>query len=53
MVYFGQEVGEAGNENAGFGTHPEHQSLIILGFQIISWMNGGKFDGGQLTQELA
>jgi hypothetical protein len=51
MVYFGQEVGEAGNENAGFGTHPEHQSLIILGFQIISWMNGGKFDGGQLTQE--
>jgi hypothetical protein len=34
MVYFGQEVGEAGNENAGFERTPEHQSLIILGFQI-------------------
>jgi hypothetical protein len=21
MIYFGQEVGEAGNENGGFGTH--------------------------------
>ncbi len=51
MIYFGQEVGEAGNENAGFGTHsrtsifdyirvPNHQR----------WMNGGKFDGGQLSQ---
>jgi hypothetical protein len=25
MIYFGQEVGEAGNENGGFGTHSELQ----------------------------
>jgi hypothetical protein len=35
MVYFGQEVGEAGNENAGFGTH-SRTSIFDMGFQIIS-----------------
>jgi hypothetical protein len=29
MIYFGQEVGEAGNENGGFGTHSELQFLIM------------------------
>jgi hypothetical protein len=47
MVYFGQEVGEAGNENAGFGFKninfdyvgvPNHQR----------WMNNSKFDGALL-----
>jgi hypothetical protein len=28
MIYFGQEVGEAGNENGGFGTHLELQLIM-------------------------
>jgi hypothetical protein len=30
---------------------PEHQSLIYGVPNHQRWMNGGKFDGGQLTQE--
>jgi glycosidase len=51
MIYFGQEVGEPGAGISGFSGEdgrttifdywgvPEHQK----------WMNGGKFDGGQLS----
>ncbi len=53
MIYFGQEVGEPGAGVAGFSgedgrtTHfdywgvPNHQQ----------WLNGGKYDGGLLTDE--
>lgn len=53
MLYFGQEVGEPGKGAEGFGGDdgrtsifdywgvPEHQK----------WLNGGKFDGGQLSVE--
>ncbi|MEX2233020.1 MAG: alpha-amylase family protein [Cyclobacteriaceae bacterium] len=53
MIYFGQEVGEPGAGVEGFQGDdgrttiydywgvPEHQK----------WMNGGKFDGGQLSDE--
>jgi glycosidase len=53
MIYFGQEVGEAGLGTEGFQGDdgrttifdywgvPEHQK----------WMNGGKFDGGLLSPE--
>lgn len=53
MIYFGQEVGEPGKGAEGFQSDdgrttifdywgvPEHQK----------WMNGGKFDGGQLSAE--
>ncbi|TDE43973.1 alpha-amylase [Flavobacterium rhamnosiphilum] len=52
MVYFGQEVGEAGNENAGFGTHSRTSIFDYIGVSNHQrWMNGGKFDGGQLTQD--
>ena len=52
MVYFGQEVGEAGNENAGFGTHSRTSIFDYIGVPNHQrWMNGGKFDGGQLTKE--
>ena len=52
MVYFGQEVGEAGNENAGFGTHSRTSIFDYIGVPNHQrWMNGGKFDGGQLSQE--
>ena len=52
MVYFGQEVGEAGNENAGFGTHSRTSIFDYVGVPNHQrWMNGGKFDGGQLSQD--
>ncbi|MBE0363236.1 neopullulanase [Pseudoalteromonas ulvae UL12] len=51
MVYFGQEVGEAGAETAGFG-QPSRTSI----FDYIAvpahqrFMNNGAFDGGQSTE---
>jgi glycosidase len=50
MVYFGQEVGEAGNENAGFGSHSRTSIFDYVGVPSHQrWMNNGKFDGGLLT----
>ncbi|MBC7523949.1 MAG: alpha-amylase family protein [Flavobacterium sp.] len=50
MIYFGQEVGEAGNENAGFGTHSRTSIFDYIGVpKHQRWMNDGKFDGGQLS----
>jgi glycosidase len=52
MVYFGQEVGEAGNENAGFGAHSRTSIFDYVGVPNHQrWMNNGKFDGGLLTQK--
>lgn len=52
MVYFGQEVGEPGNEDAGFGTHSRTSIFDYIGVPNHQrWMNGGKFDGGQLSQD--
>lgn len=52
MVYFGQEVGEAANENAGYGTHSRTSIFDYIGVPNHQrWMNGGKFDGGQLSQD--
>jgi len=52
MVYFGQEVGEAGNENAGFGTHSRTSIFDYIGVpNHQKWMNGGKFDGGKLSAQ--
>jgi glycosidase len=51
MVYFGQEVGEPGNENAGFGKASRTSIFDYIGVPNHQrWMNNGKFDGGQLTQ---
>ncbi len=51
MIYFGQEVGEAGNENGGFGTHSRTSIFDYVGVPSHQrWMNEGKFDGGQLSQ---
>jgi glycosidase len=52
MVYFGQEVGEAGNEDGGFGTSSRTSIFDYVGVpNHQQWMNEGKFDGGQLSQE--
>lgn len=50
MVYFGQEVGEAATEDAGFGL--QSRTTIFDYFGVPShqrWMNEGRFDGGQLN----
>ncbi|MCW8328635.1 alpha-amylase family protein [Photobacterium sp. SDRW27] len=50
MVYFGQEVGEAGKDDAGFGLNS--RTTIFDYFGVPShqrWMNGGEFDGGLLA----
>jgi glycosidase len=52
MIYFGQEVGEAANENAGFGTHSRTSIFDYVGVPNHQrWMNNGKFDGGLLTDK--
>ncbi|MFA0607748.1 alpha-amylase family protein [Vibrio sp. 10N.222.49.B4] len=52
MVYFGQEVGEPGAENAGFGQPSRTSIFDYIGVpHHQKWMNGGKFDGGQLNDD--
>jgi glycosidase len=54
MIYFGQEVGEDGKENGGFGTHSRTSIFDYVGVPHHQrWMNGGKFDGGQLSKSEA
>jgi glycosidase len=50
MIYFGQEVGEAGNENGGFGSHSRTSIFDYVGVPNHQrWMNEGNFDGGKLS----
>ncbi len=53
MVYFGQEVGEPGKGHEGF--QGEDGRTTIFDYWGVpahqAWMNGGKFDGGKLTQD--
>ncbi|AFL83107.1 glycosidase [Belliella baltica DSM 15883] len=50
MIYFGQEVGEPGAENAGFGTASRTSIFDYIGVPHHQrWMNEGEFDGGQLS----
>jgi len=50
MIYFGQEVGEPGNEDAGFGKRFRTSIFDYIGVPHHQrWMNDGKFDGGQLS----
>ena len=52
MIYFGQEVGEPGAENAGFGSPTRTSIFDYVGVPNHQrWMNNGKFDGGQSTTE--
>lgn len=52
MVYFGQEVGEPAEGDAGFGAATRTTIYDYWGVpNHIRWMNGGKFDGGGLTEE--
>ncbi|WP_246054292.1 MULTISPECIES: alpha-amylase family glycosyl hydrolase [Antarcticibacterium] len=50
LVYFGQEVGEPGAEDAGFGKPSRTSIFDYIGVPAHQrWMNDKKFDGGQST----
>lgn len=52
MLYFGQEVGEQAKQDAGFGKPTRTSIFDYVGVPNHQrWMNGGKFDGGQLIKE--
>ncbi|MFY8273337.1 alpha-amylase family glycosyl hydrolase [Pseudoalteromonas sp. SSDWG2] len=52
MIYFGQTVGEDGSEEPGFGDPTRTSIFDYIGVPAHqAWMNDGKFDGGQLSDE--
>ncbi|MGP9799651.1 alpha-amylase family protein [Rheinheimera sp. NSM] len=52
MLYFGQDVGEPGAGDAGFGKASRTTIFDYWGVpQHQKWMNAGKFDGGGLTAD--
>ena len=54
MIYFGQEVGEDGSEDAGFGDPTRTSLFDYIGVPAHQrWMNHGVFDGGALTDSEA
>lgn len=54
LLYFGQDVGEDGSENAGFGSPTRTSIFDYIGVPAHqAWMNNGKFDGAKLTNKQA
>lgn len=52
MLYFGQDVGEPGAADAGFGKASRTTIFDYWGVpQHQKWMNNGKFDGGGLNAD--
>jgi glycosidase len=52
MIYFGQELGEDGSENAGFGAPSRTSIFDYVGVPSLQrWVNGKQFDGGESSQE--
>lgn len=52
MIYFGQEVGEPGAEDAGFGKPSRTSIFDYIGVPHFQrWVNNKQFDGGQSTNE--
>lgn len=52
MLYFGQEIGEDGSEDAGFGKPSRTSIFDYVGVPAHQrWMNQGRFDGGKLNQQ--
>ena len=51
MLYFGQDVGEDGSEETGFGDPTRTTIFDYAGVPAHQrWMNNGKFDGGELSE---
>jgi len=54
MIYFGQEVGEPGAEDAGFGKPTRTSIFDYIGVPHHQrWINNKQFDGGMLSEEEA
>jgi glycosidase len=53
MLYHGQEVGEPAAGEEGFGGDDARTSIFDYWSmpEFTKWVNGGKFDGGRLTEE--
>jgi len=52
LLYFAQEVGEAGEEQAGFGSPTRTSIFDYVGVPTLQrWVNNKKFNGGQSTKE--
>ena len=52
LLYFAQEVGEAGEEHAGFGSPTRTSIFDYVGVPTLQrWVNNKKFNGGQSTKE--
>jgi glycosidase len=52
LIYFGQEVGEPGAENAGYGRPSRTSIYDYIGVPNHQrWMNEKKFDGAQLSED--
>nr|WP_241664573.1 alpha-amylase family protein [Ningiella ruwaisensis] len=52
MLYFGQDVGEDGSEETGFGDPTRTTIFDYAGVPAHQrWMNDGRFDGGQLSEQ--
>ena len=52
LIYFGQEVGEPGAQNAGFGKPTRTSIFDYIGVPNHQrWMNNGAFDGGKLSKD--
>ncbi|MCB0449716.1 MAG: alpha-amylase [Confluentibacter sp.] len=51
MIYFGQEVGEPGAEDAGFGKPSRTSIFDYIGVPHLQrWVNNKQFDGGQSSE---
>ncbi len=51
MLFYGQALGESGDGDAGFGDPTRTTIFDYWGVSSVQrWMNGGKFDGGALTE---
>lgn len=52
MLYFAQDLGEPGAENAGFGSATRTSIFDYIGVPSLQrWNNNGLFDGGQSTEQ--
>lgn len=52
MVYFAQELGEDGSEDAGFGSPSRTSIFDYIGVPTLQrWVNDKQFDGGKSTKE--
>jgi glycosidase len=52
LLYFGQEVGEDGSEDGGFGDPSRTSIFDYVGVPAHQrWMNMGQFDGGLLSEQ--